>query len=425
MIIRAIKKLCKQGVIYVMAGSFLTKITAFLGSIVVVRLMSKTDYGLLSSLENIYTYAYVLAGYGLNNAVLRFMVLEEKGLAKKGILTHALLSGTCFNVALIVIVGTVAVFLPLDEEVQPAAILLPVMLLALPLQYFFEVSSCSLRALFQNKHYALLSLACVILVWTLRVGGTFLGGLDGAVLSWPCAYGIMAVIGLIVVFRIHLPKGAPQKPRPKLKSAMRSYSLQYMITNGLWALFLQNDILLIGSITCSPEAVATYKVAYTIPTAMSIFSYAIGVFVVPYFIKNEKNTSWVWRSYLIMLLVVCVLLGMASVLMGLFAQPLLTGLFGAQYSSAESLMRVLILSAFINNAVRFTAANLLAAMGKVKVNLAVSAGGMVLQVVLDSILIGRYGVMGAAYTSVLVYTAMALAVTFCFVRMYGSRSASR
>lgn len=417
MLSRFIKKLNEKGAFYVMAGSFLTKLTAFLGSIVVVRLMTKVDYGILTSLENIYTYAYVLAGYGLNNAVLRFMVLEKEGCAKKGILIHALASGTWFNLALIIVMSAIAPLFPIDG-IRGMAPLLAAMLLALPLQYIFESSSCSLRALFQNKHYALLSLACVATVWTLRASGAALFGLEGAVISWPAAYGVMAVIGLFVVLHLHLPRGASQKPNKSLRVSMRSYSLQYMVTNGLWVLFLQNDILLIGCLTGSPESVATYKVAYTLPTAMSILTYAVGVFVVPYFIKHENDQIWVWRSYRIILLIVCGLLGVASALLGILAEPLLGFFFGSQYSSAGDLMRILVVAAFVNNAIRFTAANLLAAMGKVKVNLAISAGGMLLQIVLDIVLINQQGVIGAACSSVLVYTAMAIAVTAYFVKTY-------
>ena len=84
---------------------------------------------------------------------------------------------------------------------------------------------------------------------------------------------------------------------------------------------MQNDILLINCITGSSEMVATYKVAYTIPTAMSIVTYAIGVFVVPYFVKHENDHKWVWRSYRKILLVVCLALGALSVFIALFAAP--------------------------------------------------------------------------------------------------------
>ena len=72
-----------KGAFGVIGGMFITRAVAFVGSIILVRLMSKSDYGILSSLENVYTYVYLLAGYGLNNAVLRWMVIKKSDGEKK------------------------------------------------------------------------------------------------------------------------------------------------------------------------------------------------------------------------------------------------------------------------------------------------------------------------------------------------------
>lgn len=47
------------------------------GSIVIVRLLSKQEYGVLSYIENLYSYAYVIAGLGLSNALLRYVILAK------------------------------------------------------------------------------------------------------------------------------------------------------------------------------------------------------------------------------------------------------------------------------------------------------------------------------------------------------------
>ena len=60
-----------------------------------------------------------------------------------------------------------------------------------------------------------------------------------------------------------------------------------MITNGLWSAFMLNDTFLIGRY-CSPEVLAEYKVAYTIPGSVSLLSTSIGIFIAPYFVRNEK-----------------------------------------------------------------------------------------------------------------------------------------
>ena len=59
-------------------------------------------------------------------------------------------------------------------------------------------------------------------------------------------------------------------------------------------------------------------------------------------------------------------------------------------------MRVLLLAALINNGFRYSCANILASMGKVKYNMFVSIVGIVLQIVINYQLIPKYGAMGVA-----------------------------
>ena len=73
-----IKKLYASGAFHITIGSFVTKFVAFFGSIFVVRLLTKTDYGILQYVENLYSYALVLAGFGLPFAILRYVVIAEK-----------------------------------------------------------------------------------------------------------------------------------------------------------------------------------------------------------------------------------------------------------------------------------------------------------------------------------------------------------
>ena len=71
-----------KGAFAILSGAFLTKVAAFLGSLILVRIMSKSEFGVLGYMENLYTYACLFAGYGLNNAVYRYLVLKES--RKKG-----------------------------------------------------------------------------------------------------------------------------------------------------------------------------------------------------------------------------------------------------------------------------------------------------------------------------------------------------
>ena len=202
-----------------------------------------------------------------------------------------------------------------------------------------------------------------------------------------------------------------------LKKEASAYGIQYMITNGLWGFFMLIDIYLLGHISSNAVAVADYKIAYSFPANMAIFSSAIGIFVASYFIRNENNTEWVKKNYKRLLKEGALLQGAVGVMLYILARPLIW-LYGAQYYNTIPLMKMLIIGSFIETAFRFPTANILASIGKVKYNMIISAAGLILEIILDILLIPRYGAYGIAYATILVRSLMAVALFMVFNSLY-------
>lgn len=415
---KQIGRLRGKGALAVLAGSFLTKIAAFLGSIVLVRVMSRGDYGILSYMENIYTYVYLFAGFGLSYSVLRYAVLSDTAEGKAGVVSFVLRKGTAINVALALVAAAASVFWPHSEGFAVARVLLPAMMLALPFQSAYDTFSYSLRALFRNVAYAVAAVVAIALVWSGKVIGSSVAGLVGASLAGLVSYAAMA-LGCGLYFRRAVFPGV--RPAPVTRSDGRrylSYGTQFMVTNGMWAMFLQNDLLLISLLTGDPGAVADYRVAYAVPSAISIISGSIGTFVVPYFIKHESDRGWVWGNYRRLLAVVCLSIGVICGGIALMGKPFVSFFYGDEYLGVVPLMGLLLVSSFLTNGVRFTTANLLSATGKVRSNMVIAFCGIAAQLVLDFLLIPRLGAYGAAVTSIIVYGGMAAAVVAVFVHEY-------
>lgn len=108
----------------------------------------------------------------------------------------------------------------------------------------------------------------------------------------------------------------------------------------------------------------------------------------------------------------------AALLVGLLAEPVVGFFYGEQYLNIVPLTNLLLITAFVTNGLRYTTANLLAEMGKIRVNMVVSPTGVICQIGLNLLLIPRFGVYGAAYTSIIVHSLMAVAVFVPFVRIY-------
>ena len=413
-----LKKIWNKGLPHIFAGSFLTKCISFFGSIVLVRALSKSDYGVLSYLENIYGYIWIFAGLGLSNAILRFVVLKDEIEYKRRYFEYAVKTAMLFNVLLILLAALLNTFYPHRTEYQSYSWLFYILLLSLPFQYVTDNVLGHERAMFDNRRYVAFSVTLTFAVIASKILFGKVYGIYGAVFSQAVVYILLAVLFYASTCRKHYGTVSfPRRGTLENEREVNVYSLQYMITNGLWALFMLNDTFILGRFY-GAEMIAEYRVAYTIPGSVALISSSIGIFVAPYFVRNEQNREWVRdrfkKTYLLSAAFVAAVCG----LIALLAQPVVRILYGDQYLTVVPVMRILLLAAFFNCGLRYTTANILAAMGQVKYNMIISAVGMVLQIVINLIIVPRYASMGIAVTSCFVYLFMAASLMIVFYRKY-------
>ena len=415
-----------KGAFHIVAGSFMTKFVSFFGSIFIVRLLSKSDYGILSYYENFISYFTIMAGGGLASGLLRFMVLPESIEEKKGCLEHALIKGSTWNVVL-VLLGLIFFLLYPHPEAFSGHYQVAVMLtLCIPFVFFLNSGLSSLRALFDNKSFAIIVFVTSSTLILARVAGAALGGLN---LTTSARLGAEMVSGLgclVFLNKKYFSRIKSISLKKEFVKTMDTYSLQMMLTDGLWAIFMLNDLFLLGQLSGNETILADYKVAYVIPANLSILNSAVGIFVAPYFTKqeNEKNFKWVRQKFLMVLTISSLIMAAFSFVCFIFAKPLILLLYGDAYISAVPIMRILLIASFFNNGIRATIANILSAMGIQKINLYIGGSAMILQIILDIILIPRFGGIGVAWTSLVVYACMSLALGWYFWNKYYRKSNS-
>lgn len=412
-----IKTIFQKGLIHILAGSFMTKLVSMFGSIFLVRVLSKSEYGVLSYLDNIYGYVHVLAGMGMANVVLRYVVLGNTPQKKYGYFRHAFSRAWLWNTAIVVLAAVLFWFYPHNAEYQNYTWLLNIMFLMLPLQNVTELMLNNERAMFANQRYAVFSLVLSAAVIVGKIAAGALAGIRAVAFGQLIIYGAMAVALYFISKQRYYRGLQPAKLEKPERAETDKYALQYMVTNGLWAVFMLNDTFLLGRF-CAPEVLADYRVAYTIPGCVNIISSAIGIFVGPYFVRNENNLSWVRRKFKLVYAASAAAIGAVCLGIGILAKPIVWLLYGEQYLNIVPVMRLLLLAAFCNCALRYTTANLLAAMGQVKYNMLVSAVGMALQVGINLFVVPRYGATGVALTSCGVYLFMAAVLLIVFLRKY-------
>lgn len=416
-ILNGIKQLWNKGLFHILSGSFLTKIVSFFGSIFIVRVLRKEEYGILGYLENMYSYVFVIAGMGLSNAILRYVILGKDIDEKYSYFQYAVRNGFLWNSILVVATGVLFLFYPHPEPYKDYVWLILVLLLALPFQYLTDNTLCNERAMFANQRYAVLSFILSVSIIVSKIISGYLGGLYTVIICQTVMYLVLGVVFIHNTGRRYYASASVSVLQHVEKKKINSYSLQYMITNGLWAIFMLNDTFILGRF-CTPDVIADYRVAYTIPGSISIISSAIGIYVAPYFVQHEDDKPWIQKNFKRVYGMTALIVGSLCIIIALLSKPIIWLLYGKTYLNVVGVMRVLLLGAFFNCGLRFTTANILAAMGKVKYNMTVSIVGMIVQLMIDFRVVPIYGDIGVAITSCVVYGTMAIFLLVVFIKQY-------
>ncbi|WML46681.1 oligosaccharide flippase family protein [Neobacillus sp. PS3-34] len=410
--------LWRRGAFHILLGSFVTKFVVFFGTIFLVRILSKTSYGVLGYIENIYGYIYIFAGLGLNNAVLRYVILGKTSEEKFGFYRYAITKGTLFNILIVFFVALFFLFYPYPEEFKGAKWLLLILFITIPFQFLVDSNTLTYRAMFDNKRFAIITFLTSVILIIARYLGAIFFDLNGIVIANILVYVLFSLILSYVSFNLYFKEYRPNQLSKIEQKKVNNYSFQYMITNGVWAAFMLNDVFLLGLLSGNAEIVAEYKVAYVLPGVLTIISTAIGIFIGPYFVKRETNHNWVWKNYIKTLIILAGIIAPLVAIMFVYAKSITTLIYGVQYENIVPIMRLLLVAALINSIFRYTSANLLASMGEIKSNMLISIFGMCLQIIINLILIPKYGELGAAVTSILVYSLMALSLFIIFIKKF-------
>ena len=400
------------------AGTFATKFVAFFGSIVVVRLLDKSDYGVMCYVENIYSYAFIFAGLGLSNGILRYLVIAEDDKEKKSYYDYIIKRSILIDLTIAVIIFSIAIIIEIPGNYSEARFLIPVIAILLPFQDLLNEVLYTIRSFFKNKIYAYLAFGSSSILIIGRIVGAVLCGVSGVLWSRVIINAIFALLIFAYVGKRFFSDYQSVPLSDDKRKTVNAYSFQYMITNGFWAIFMLNDTFLLGIMLNDPSILADYKVAYVLPGNISIFATAIGVFAGPYFTKNENNLKWIREKYKKVFLISSVIVGGVAITIGFFAGPLIKLMYGEQYLNVVNLMRVLLLAAFLNSSLRYTTANLLAAMGEIKYNMIISGIGIAIQILFDIIFIPIWGVMAVAISNCIVYGTMAIVLFGVFYNKY-------
>ena len=396
-----ISKLNRTGFFAIVLSNIFAKVVTFLGGMVLVRLLSKEDYGYYADILNNYGIMFILCDFG--NCVAMMQYRSEFFHDKKksnDYFTSAYKFGMLATCAASLILLFSPFYYPYkygeSVKLTQALFLLP----------FISTTNnfiqANLRVLTKNKKFALLNISNTFVHYGVLLPFSYFWGLLGAVMAnYGIALGTLVISLLISKTDLRFDWKSSLLSTGEKKSFLK-FAFASQLNNSIGGMLNLFDIFLIGQIIISGEVIASYKVASTIPQALLFIPNSIIIYIVPYFARNNSNKKWVRDNYKRVLALSSLINGGLTISFILLSPFIIPIIYGRQYTYAISCFIILMIAFFFNGSLYIPSANIIYTQHRVRVNLFITIVSNIVNCVLDVILIKRMGSIGAAYSTLAV-----------------------
>ncbi|GAA0125100.1 hypothetical protein UT300019_10020 [Clostridium sp. CTA-19] len=348
-----LKVAIKNGFLHIFGSSFINKVIGFGVGIILPRIIGTDLFGKYTYAQTILNMFLLLQGLGVVPAILQYCSGNYDKDQKLSYLKYGIKIGMISNLVISILMVLFSVFGSLPIK---GSITILLYLSAIPVfSIIFDIIQIYLRVIYENKKFAILSNS-----------------------------------------KVKYPDKANKKEFLK-------FSIVLFLTNAISQLLFQLDVLLIGNIIRDASIVAIYKAATLIPMNMLFLPSSVMIFVYPYFAKQCNDKNWIKVKYIKLQRYLAIINGAISIICIAFAPIIIKIIFGSKYLNCISAFRVLWVGYFIAGTFRVPSGNVLFAIKKEKVNLFNSIFSGLLNIVLDILLILKFGYNGAAIATVITF----------------------
>lgn len=389
-----------KGAIHILGTNVVNKVLSFFTNILIVRFLTKAEYGVFGYANNIISFFLLVSGLGMISGVLQYGSENRSEEEKKLYFKYGMNFGLLINGILALLVFFYVKWIPIAIDGTEKYILL--MCLVPLFDYVFNYLCTILRCRKENKKYALMLNINTVTYFISSCAGAFLFGIAGVVVGRYIAYLISIIQGIIFCNYKEILVCKSNQLNKEQKKEIVKYSIICCMSNALSQILYLLDVYLIGAYIKDSQAVASYKAATLIPSALTFIPLGIITFIYPYFAENNLNYNWLKEKMIVLFKVLAAVNSIISLSLIVLAPWIIKLLWGAEYMDCLAAFRILAFNYFLSGTFRIPAGNILAMMKNVKVNLVVSVLAGTSNIFLDIFLIQCMGAEGAALATVLV-----------------------
>lgn len=380
--------IAKKG-IWVGLSLLISRLSAFLLSVFVARILSKEEFGAATSGLNFITIFLAFSGFGAAQGILKYGSGIENSLHKKQLFRYAFSYGLIYNFILSIVMMIVSGILYWDEFSKIKLIsLFSIRLLGI---YLIEQRKAEYRADLDNQSFAKLDIFLSLSALFLGIGCTYFWHLNGFILS-------LCISPFFLFFydsRLNFSFKKINFSEFTTKEFWR-FSWTTALTTQIGELVFILDIFFIG-LLMKDQDVAYYKVSSMIPMNILVLGFIFMQTEYPKLCQHHWDKKYQYK-FIFNYLKLFTAVGIGVLVVGVFFDRQILSIFGNQYQNTE-IYRILLVAAVISLIFRVLFVYMLASIGKTMWNLVISATMLFATSLSLYLVIPGYGLYGVSYVT--------------------------
>lgn len=372
---------------HVFLSLLIAKICAFAGALFIIRFLPTNEFGIISIVAAVFAIFAPFSGFGSQQILLRYGAITPEITEKKELSRYLLMKGFGYQFLLSILFLIISLFyLTKYEDIFLVFLFFAFRLLGI---YFLNHIQSEFRVLGNNSCFAKITNVTNVCGLVFLLVLSYFFGLMGYLIA-------MAASPFLALFwfkRAHFQTLTQNFSFSKKE--IWSYGLHASGSALLSDALFSADILILSFLT-SETAVADYKAAILIPANITFLALTFMQSDFPVLAKNYQNKvflrDYIHNYYKIFIPVVLLIFTVGFI----FKRDILHLFFSHNYAGNSDLFIVLLGAFCVNMMMRNLYGNLLSAVGKMKINTAVSLFNLLLLILFSSVLVLEFGVLGMA-----------------------------
>ena len=411
-IINFIEKIMRSGFGHLFGSSVLSRVLSFMSSIILVRLIPKSEYGIYANADNILGMFCIFEGFGMVSTFLQYGCTNQ-GKKKESIWSFCFYFSLSFQILLsifILFTSTVVTF-----SIPGTGVLLGAMALLPIFRNIRDLQQVYLRTELRNKEYARSNIiTTIVTVITSCVCSFFFLEKGLIVANYISVF--VTIFYIMYICNIKLPSKSNDLTREKKKKIIK-FSAVCVINNSTSTIMYLLDTFVLGIVVANSAVTASYKIASKIPTALSFIPGCVMTYIYPYFARHKNDGKWCLRNYKKVLL----LFGLFNLIsvggLIIFAPTVIKIVFGKQYLDALIPFRLLCLNYIVQATFATISGQLIVSQERLGFNTFTGILSSVLNTILNLVLIPKLSSIGAALATLTVTIVVSVLNTIFFVKI--------